>query len=67
MMFIVVWMMFNVACHRSMRSQVMVENAVCEKTKKKCALGKTGRGAGVGDQWVKRGDGNWEIYCHFHY
>ena len=26
-------------------------------------LGKTGRGAGVGagDQWVKPGDGNWEI------
>ena len=26
-------------------------------------LGKTGRGAGVGagDQWVKSGDGNWEI------
>ena len=27
------------------------------------ALGKTGRGAGVGagDQWVKPGDGSWEI------
>ena len=26
-------------------------------------MGKTGRGAGVGvgDQWVKPGDGNWEI------
>ena len=24
-----------------------------------CVLGKTGRGAG--DQWVKLGDGNWEI------
>ena len=28
-----------------------------------CVLGKTGRGVGVGagDQWVKPGDGNWEI------
>ena len=28
------------------------------------ALGKTGRGAGAGegDQWVKSGDGNWEIH-----
>jgi len=24
-------------------------------------LGKTMRGVGVGDQWVKLGDGNWEI------
>ena len=24
-------------------------------------MGKTGRGVGVGDQWVKPGDGNWEI------
>ena len=33
----------------------------------KPALGKTGRGAGVGagDQWVKSGDGNWEIYRIF--
>ena len=29
----------------------------------KIVLGKTGRevGAGAGDQWVKPGDGNWEI------
>ena len=26
-----------------------------------CVLGKTGRGVGAGDQWVKPGNGNWEI------
>ena len=34
-----------------------ISNLICT------VLGKTGRGAGVGagDQWVKPGDGNWEM------
>ena len=30
------------------------------------ALGKTGRGVGAGDEWVKPGDGNWEIDHKMH-
>ena len=30
------------------------------------ALGKTGRGVGVGDKWIKPGDGNWEIDHRMH-
>ena len=32
-----------------------------ENSLKEREMGKTGRGVGAGDQWVKPGDGNWEI------
>ena len=48
-----IWVLYSIA-----NSILIIKSIIVN-----LGMGKTGRGAGVGvgDQWVKPGDGNWEI------